>query len=119
MNKAIEDVLAERQRQIQQEGWSVAHDDEHDAGDLCCAGAAYALNAGCVLNPQSQQPLDGAPEFWPWHDTDDVSGGRGETPVLTQVPAWWKPKDPRRDLVRAAALIIAEIERIDRKAEAT
>jgi hypothetical protein len=31
---------------------------------------------------------------------------------------WWKPKDRRRDLVRAAALIIAEIERLDRDAEA-
>ena len=29
---------------------------------------------------------------------------------------WWKPKNRRRDLVRAAALIIAEIDRIDRKA---
>lgn len=30
--------------------------------------------------------------------------------------AWWKPKNPRRDLVRAAALLIAEIERLDRRA---
>jgi len=29
---------------------------------------------------------------------------------------WWKPKGPRRDLIRAAALIVAEIERIDRRA---
>ena len=28
---------------------------------------------------------------------------------------WWKPKDPRRDLVRAGALIVAEIERLDRQ----
>ena len=28
--------------------------------------------------------------------------------------SWWKPKDRRRDLVRAGALIIAEIERLDR-----
>lgn len=27
---------------------------------------------------------------------------------------WWKPKDRRRNLVRAAALLIAEIERLDR-----
>ena len=27
---------------------------------------------------------------------------------------WLKPKSPRRDLVRAAALIVAEIERLDR-----
>lgn len=29
---------------------------------------------------------------------------------------WWKPKDARRNLVKAAALIVAEIERIDRSA---
>ncbi|MDB5584836.1 MAG: hypothetical protein JWR80_10012 [Bradyrhizobium sp.] len=28
---------------------------------------------------------------------------------------WWKPADPRRNLIRAGALIIAEIERIDRR----
>jgi hypothetical protein len=28
--------------------------------------------------------------------------------------SWWKPKDRRRDLIRAAALIVAEIERLDR-----
>lgn len=37
--------------------------------------------------------------FWPW-DLD-----------------WWKPKDRRTDLVRAAALIVAEIERLDRLEE--
>jgi hypothetical protein len=35
-------------------------------------------------------------EFWPWS------------------LHWWKPKSPRRDLIRAAALIVAEIERLDR-----
>jgi hypothetical protein len=29
---------------------------------------------------------------------------------------WWQPKDRRRDLVRAGALIVAEIERLDRAA---
>lgn len=28
---------------------------------------------------------------------------------------WWKPKSQRRDLVRAGALILAEIERLDRQ----
>lgn len=28
---------------------------------------------------------------------------------------WWKPTNRRRDLVKAAALILAEIERLDRK----
>ena len=39
-----------------------------------------------------------APEVFPWED------------------AWWKPTTPRRDLVKAAALILAEIERLDRMA---
>lgn len=32
---------------------------------------------------------------------------------------WWKPKDNRRNLIRAAALVIAEIERLDRAAAPT
>jgi hypothetical protein len=101
MSKAIEDVIAERRRQIDEEGWTPEHDDEHDGGELAAAGAAYAINAADQLHPMSQG--DGGndqPIFWPW------------------APEWWKPKGPRRDLVRAAALIIAEIEKLDR-AEAT
>jgi hypothetical protein len=29
---------------------------------------------------------------------------------------WWKPKDRRRNLIRSAALLVAEIERLDRAA---
>ncbi|TCL90326.1 hypothetical protein C8J38_10842 [Rhizobium sp. PP-WC-2G-219] len=42
--------------------------------------------------------LIGNPGHWPWDY------------------AWWKPTDRRRDLIKAAALIIAEIERLDRAA---
>jgi len=31
-------------------------------------------------------------------------------------PMWWRPTTQRRDLVKAGALIMAEIERIDRAA---
>lgn len=91
------EIAAERRRQIEKEGWSVEHDDEHDAGTMACAGAAYALNAGCVLYPLNGTAMEKPPEFWMW----------GEE--------WWKPKDPRRDLIRAAALIVAELERMDRE----
>ncbi len=37
-----------------------------------------------------------AAQLWPWS------------------PHWWKPKDQRSNLIRAAALIMAEIERMDR-----
>lgn len=94
---AARDVLAERQRQVQAEGWSNAHDDEHDAGDMAAAGASYALNAADLLHPFSQGDGGGdMPDCWPW------------------ATVWWKPSTARRDLVKAAALILAEIERCDR-----
>ncbi|HIE1504204.1 TPA: hypothetical protein ACXJSP_000191 [Pseudomonas aeruginosa] len=107
------DVQAERRRQVENEGWTPEHDDEHDSGELAAAGAAYALHAADHLNPYSQgDGGDEAPSCWPWHDG---IAGRGEGPEKTE-PAWWKPSTPRRDLVKACALALAEIERLDRAA---
>lgn len=101
-NPAILDVIAERQRQKAVEGWTPEHDDLHDSGELAGAAACYAhyTNArGWVFptNPGDYQSAD-EPNNWPWDQ------------------AWWKPTNPRRDLVKAGALILAEIERIDRAA---
>jgi hypothetical protein len=82
------DVLAERRRQIEKERWTPEHDDEHTDGVL-------ALAASCYATADTGSPL---PKVWPWD------------------PADWKPKGKRRNLVRAGALILAEIERIDRAA---
>lgn len=100
---AWRDVRAERQRQINVEGWTPEHDDEHDSGDLAAAASAYALAACDCLNPYSQG--DGG-----WN----VTGG--ESPPMWPQEWEWKPADPRRMLVKAGALILAEIERIDRAA---
>ena len=97
---AAQDVLAERRRQVEGEGWTPEHDDEHDPGELSAAGSAYALAAADELHPLSAG--DGgfkskSPDSWPWAES------------------WWKPgTDPRRMLVKAAALILAELERLDR-----
>ncbi len=90
----IESIAAERQRQIEAEGWTAEHDDRHVSGELAQAAAAYALNA---LEYEDGSPFRfmGA-QIWPW-------------------PNFWKPSaSPRRDLVKAGALIAAEIDRIDR-----
>lgn len=112
---AIDDIAAERQRQIEGERWSADRDDEYTDRSLAHAAAAYAL--GFDLETRKEAI------------TDDVSGGRGDFPVWgtreIQVPAswptswdaeWWKPTTARRDLVKAGALIVAEIERLDRAA---
>ncbi|MCO7655286.1 hypothetical protein NJC11_27720 [Pseudomonas aeruginosa] len=90
------DVQAERRRQITAEGWTPEHDDEHSHGQMARAAACYAL-AG------SSAPNDGTAALlvslaWPWDEQ------------------WWKPTTTRRDLVKACALGLAEIERLDRAA---
>ena len=84
--QAWRDVQAERQRQISAEGWTPEHDDAHTKRELAAAATCYA----------SVYPL--AASYWPW----DLE--------------WWKPTDHRRNLVKAGALILAEIERLDRAA---
>lgn len=108
----VAEIAAERNRQKETEGWSTEHDDKHSHCDLSHAAAAYAEHAagrgwllgGKLADSMSITPEQGALDYagdeapgnWPW----DLE--------------WWKPKNPRRDLVRAAALIVAEIERLDR-----
>lgn len=95
MSKAIEDVIAERRRQIKSEGWTPEHDDAHANGEMAGAAAAYALYRSHV-DPVDIRELNLIGRLWPW------------------AAEWWKPKSARQDLVRAAALLIAEIERLDR-----
>lgn len=92
-SQAARDVLAERQRQISAEGWTPEHDDKFTNGALSLAAGTYALHG--PLPTHGNVPLT-----WPW----DHDG--------------WKPSTPRRNLVKAGALILAEIERMDRAAAA-
>ncbi len=92
LTAAARDVLAERQRQIEVEGWTPEHDDEHTHASMAQAAACYALFAAGY---SSETVL----ADWPWD------------------PQWWKPSDdPRRNLEKAGALTLAEIERLDRAA---
>ena len=115
---AMFDVIAERFRQQEKEGWTPEHDDAHKEGELAQAAAVYAHPFKIRLADQRDE-YDRGTNPWPWYDQVDVSGGRGDFPVWSWQPAWLKKTDRRRDLVKAAALIIAEIERLDRAALAT
>lgn len=77
---------------------------QHKSGEMASAAGVYALAAGShdygwVLRGGScNDYLTAAMKLWPWDQS------------------WFKPKDRRRDLVRAGALIVAEIDRLDRSA---
>jgi len=94
MSKALDDVKAERQRQVEVEEWTPERDDHYLAGQLAVAGASYAVSS--VVTQLTGENMKELPGFWPWDKE------------------WFKPKSPRQDLVRAAALLVAEIERLDR-----
>ena len=96
-SKAAADVLTERRRQVEVEGWTPEHDDGHALGEMVLAAISYLLAADC-LRSVGHVSRDVLPHYWPW------------------AKAWWKPGSIRRMLVKAAALIIAEIERLDRAA---
>ena len=84
----IDAIAAERRRQIDEEGFTPESDAMYAYGQIGYAASCYARYAGLRMHHP--------PKEWPWFSTR------------------WKPKSRREDLVRAGALIAAEIDRLDR-----
>lgn len=89
-------IQQERQRQISVEGWTPEHDDKHDAGTLVSAAVTYALEA-TYDGPTGKGKW--FKQFWCFEDS------------------WYKPGTKIRMLVKAGALIAAEIDRLQRLKE--
>jgi hypothetical protein len=79
-------IAAERKRQVEEEGWTPEHDEAHGRGELRSAAICYAAGSRMV----------GSTDQWPWSRF------------------WWKPRDVVSNLVKAGALIAAEIDRLQR-----
>ena len=93
-------IAAERQRQIDGEGWTPEQDDGHDGGQMLSAAMCYTeVGRALPLGATKERLFSfgwGA-RGWPWS------------------PKWWKPSDdPIRNLAKAGALIAAEIDRLQR-----
>jgi hypothetical protein len=84
---AIEAIAEERERQISEEGYDAHYDDFYSANQLGYAAACYA--AGTRVSSAGT-------DVWPWDEKH------------------WKPRTARENLVRAGALIVAELERLER-----
>jgi hypothetical protein len=93
MKSGIELIAEERKRQVTQEGFTNKSDDVYVNGELSAAASAYA-------HPVYFEHSGGtAPIQWQWN------------------PKSWKPSPNNRvkELIKAGALIVAEIDRIQRK----
>ena len=88
-------IAAERQRQIDVEGYTAEHDDEHEMGELAAAAMCYTQTAvdGEIREVGSEEFYR---EWWPFEEI------------------YWKPSDTVRNLVKAGSFIAAEIDRLQR-----
>lgn len=97
MGDGVSLIGAERNRQLDVEEWNKEHDDSHDEGELAMAAVCYATPPELrrtFINGTLMKPK------WPWEREA------------------WKPTptDRIRELVKAGALIAAEIDRLHRLA---
>lgn len=83
INNFLNEVKLERIRQINDENYSLENDKKYINNELPRAAATY-----CLKN------LNNRVSFWPWN-------------IIT-----FKPTNEKRDLIKASALIIAELQRI-------
>lgn len=97
MKTGTELIAEERARQISGEGWLAEHDDTHDRAEMNNAARAYAEVAAFQARGGKNVNKECPPNGWPWSIE------------------WYKPADePIRNLVKAGALIAAEIDRLQR-----
>lgn len=110
MKTGIKLIADERRRQIHEEKWTAEHDDSHINGELAVAAACYlrgSKSSGTIRTSEGlsyfEKHVPGSMWYvikWPW----DAGS--------------WKPTPNRvRNLVKAAALIVAEIDRLQRLRE--
>lgn len=105
-------IKQERERQINQEGWTAKHDEQHTEGELALVAALYATPIPLFAERKHNTTTEYY-DPWPWHDTvnyDRYNDGG----VNIEVPAWDKRKKHSRlkRLIIAGALIAAEIDRL-------
>lgn len=93
------DILGERARQRRREGYDDSHDDQLDDWSLASAAMAFIEDARLRSTSGGKGFDDTVPATWPW--------GKEA----------WKPKQVRQSLVVAAAMIVAEIDKLDRAVE--
>lgn len=120
-------IVAERLRQVEAEGWTPEHDQEHDDGALAKAAACYVQAA--LITQRAPESVPGVRRVYERHNEvpeDDEDFRRMlENPARHWYgwdkapdewpwdPSWWKPSpDVVSNLVKAGALIAAEIDRL-------
>lgn len=91
----VESIAAERARQIAEEGFNTENDAGYIKGELVRAAICYLLVRSRLSGMALSLGMTMFEHLWPFSKE------------------WWKPKSRREDLIRAGALIAAELDRMD------
>ncbi len=89
---AIGLITIERVRQVVAKGYTPAGDTVYRSGELLDAARAYCASAAAW--PTEIGQWEAGKDRWPWN------------------PVFFEPESPQPDLIRAGALVCAEIERL-------
>lgn len=118
VSKAAADVVDERQRQIEKEGWTDEHDDAHEKGDLALAAICFATPVKLFERFEQNNGVDFI-DPWPWDSKWDrryrSGSAKGKGTNVLPNPSTYSDVEYRDLLVKASALLIAEIEKMDRR----
>jgi len=107
-------IVAERERQMSEEGFDAEHDDDayHRGGELALAAACYAAPVPIYTEDDSPGRFiftDAWPHTWE-HRWDKRRRGNWDLLPNRELPV----HEQIRNLVKAGALIAAEIDRLQR-----
>ena len=99
--RVLEDIRFKRERQIHVHGWTLQHDsDEHSGGELAQAAIVHLQTAFREVFHLADEETT---IWWPWDES---------MPEELQRRLFAQTK--REALVNAAALLVAELELLDR-----
>lgn len=102
--RVIDEIQHERNRQ--RDRWGDAHDDQHEDGSLAAAAICYIENEPIFVLRDSATSYT-FQDPWPWDGGDPRCEGGSNVPAYGY-------RNYRKSLVQAAALLVAEVERLDR-----
>ena len=100
MKTGAEMITDERKRHTEKEGWTTEHDADHTGMELSVSAASYALDCAATQSEyhESWRKIyqEYSDKIWPFDKE------------------WFKPThdDPIKQLVKAGALLAAEIDRL-------
>lgn len=119
MKTGIELIAEERQRQIDREGYDCAHDNEHTEGQLVRAAICYATERKFYLEKRDSEHRERETIVQLPDKEGNMKPHQVLPPIYGEWPwglEYWKPtpNDRVKELVKAGALIAAEIDRLQR-----